>query len=140
MKRHFLLLVCIISVGPLCSTGCDEGAPSDARLDGMRWRLVAWSASSLHPDDFTITAEFSSGRISGTAAVNLYGGPYATSAAGGFSVGSLTMTEMAGSEEAMRAEALYVQLLLGARRYSIHETGLTLLDGNGNAMLIFSKV
>jgi heat shock protein HslJ len=139
MKRHLLLVLCIIPVVTLCCIGCDEDDWSGAELDGTRWRLVAWSVSSLHPGDFTITAEFSGGRISGTAAVNLYGGPYSTFAGGGFSVRSLTMTEMAGPEEAMRAEALFVQLLLGTRGYHTLGTELTMRDANNNALLIFTK-
>ncbi|MCZ7555166.1 MAG: META domain-containing protein [Bacteroidia bacterium] len=139
MKRRFLPVLCILPMLFSSIVGCSEDDFSRGRLDGTQWRLVAWSVSSLHPGDFTITADFSGGRMSGTAAVNLYGGPYSTTAGGGFSVGSLSMTEMAGPEDAMRAEALYVQLLLDCEKYQWNATQLTLYDANGNELLIFRK-
>ena len=107
-----LLMVCALATG--CESDKDNGG--GGKLVGTKWRLQAWSASSLDPTRFNITAEFGDAQISGTAAVNLYGGPY-TASDGNFSVGDLYITQMAGSEAAMRAEAIYMDLLGQARHY-----------------------
>ena len=118
--------------------GCDDSAAdaSTAALEGTPWKLAAWSASSLDPAGFEITADFADGRISGRAAVNSYGGDCSASADGSFSVGALAMTEMAGEPDAMRAESLYLGLLAQARRWRIESSRLMLSDGSQD-LLIF---
>jgi predicted secreted protein len=106
-------------------------------LDGTSWRLEGWSVDSLSAGDFTITATFKDGQISGQAAVNSYGGPYTAGPDDRFSVGTLVHTLMAGSEPAMRAENLYYELLGQARKYQLTSGKLTLTDANGNELLIF---
>jgi heat shock protein HslJ len=108
-------------------------------LPGSRWRLQGWAASSLEPSRFTITAEFSKSQISGTSAVNSYGGTYAASEDGRFSVGDLQSTLMAGPEDAMRAESPYFDWLRQARRYLIDGGRLILSDEQGNHLLVFRK-
>jgi inhibitor of cysteine peptidase len=107
-------------------------------LDGTVWSLEGWSISSLYPGDFEITASFKDGRISGKAAVNSYSGPYSAGPGGEFTVGELASTLMAGPEPAMRAERLYFELLRQARLYHMIDGRLTLLDANGNELLIFA--
>ena len=101
-----------------------------------RWKLAAWSASSLDPAGFDITADFADGRIGGRSAVNSYGGDYAAMADGGFSVGALAMTEMAGEPAAMQAESLFHALLGQANRWRI-ANGQLVLSGGGQDLLIF---
>jgi heat shock protein HslJ len=108
-------------------------------LDGTSWRLQGWSVSSLSPADFDITAAFTSDQITGTAAVNTYGGPYTTTSDGEFAVVDLARTLMAGSEQAMRAEDIYFQLLAEAQAYEIDGKQLFLSDANGNQLLIYDS-
>ncbi len=124
---------------------CGSSAKAHA-LDGTSWRLTGWTLSSLAPDQFTITASFSRGRISGSSAVNTYGGTYSArsedssaGSRGAFSVGRLASTEMAGPEAAMRAEGAYITLLQQARSYKRAGDTLTLYDANGNESLIFAR-
>jgi heat shock protein HslJ len=56
-----------------------------------------------------------------------------------FSVGELQMTLMGGSEEAMRAESTYFELLWQACKFTVNQTTLTLLDAFNNELLIFSR-
>ena len=51
-----------------------DNPPSAAALENTRWKLAAWSASSLNPAGFDVTAEFADGRIGGRSGVNRYGG------------------------------------------------------------------
>lgn len=118
---------------------CDGGAaddPASASLEGTQWKLAAWSASSLAPADYDITADFADGRIGGRSAVNLYGGDYAAAADGTFSVGAMTMTEIAGEPAAMQAESRYLALLAQARRWRIANAQLV-LSADAQDLLIF---
>jgi heat shock protein HslJ len=128
-------IACALAAGCVSSNG--DGA-SGGTLAGTKWRLTAWSASSSDPSQFTITADFSGSQISGTSAVNSYGGSYTATADGRFSVGDLQSTLMGGSEEAMRAETLYFDFLRQARKYAATQTTLTLKDGSNQDILIFN--
>ena len=127
-----------ISVALLAAAGCG-GSGSDApTLAGTAWGLTEWTLSSLDPKDFTITAQFADGKISGKSAVNTYGGPYTEGPGDAFSVGDLASTMMAGPEPDMRAETAYLTLLAQAKSYKLDGGGLTLFDENGNESLIFT--
>ena len=128
----FLLLIAIIAGVVGCS-------PAGARLEGTGWRLTAWSASSLDPLDFKITAVFSGGQISGASVINSYSGPYTSGPGTAFSAGPLTSTLIAGPEPAMRAEVIYAELLGEARSCKVEGTTLTLFDANGNQSLVFER-
>ena len=144
-----MLVLAVAAMSLLCLGGCgDEAAdpgvdePVDdadlASLDGTEWSLVRWREPGLDPADFTITATFADGQISGTSAVNTYGGSYATGSVNDFSVGELASTEMAGPEADMEAEAVYVRLLQDAASFHVTETTLTLFGSDGAESLIFT--
>ena len=132
-----LALSLALSVALLAAAGCGGSGSEPATLDGTDWTLTGWSLSSLDPNDFTITAAFADGKISGNSAVNTYGGPYTEGPGDAFSVGELASTMMAGPEPDMRAETAYLTLLAQARSYKLAGGGLTLFDENGNESLIF---
>jgi len=133
-----LATLAALSVVLLAVAGCG-GSSEPATLDGTSWRLSGWSLSSLDPADFTITAEFADGRISGKSAVNNYGGPYTQGPGDAFSVGEIAGTMMAGPEPEMRAEGAYLELLAAAKSYALKDGGLTLFDEGGNESLIFAS-
>jgi len=126
-----------ISVALLAVAGCGGSGSEPATLDGTAWGLTGWTLSSLDPNDFTITAKFADGKISGESAVNTYFGPYTEGPGDAFSVGDIAGTMMAGPEPDMRAETAYLTLLSQARSYKLKGGGLTLFDQNGNDSLIF---
>ncbi len=128
-------MACTLMMG--CESDNSDGTGGGS-LAGTKWRVTGWSASSSDPSQFTITADFSESQISGTSAVNSYSGPCTATADGAFSVGALQSTEMGGSEEAMRAEALYFDLLGQARTYEATGTTLTLKNGSNQDTLVFS--
>jgi heat shock protein HslJ len=127
-------LVVAVALGGIA--GCSMGGDP---LDGTKWKLEAWTVSSLAPTDFEITAVFSDGQIGGKSAINSYGGPYRAGPGSQFSVSELTSTMMAGSEPAMRAESIYTKLLGEAKSYKLDGTKLTLFDANGNESLIYES-
>ena len=134
------LVTLVISVALLAAAGCGGSGSDTPTLVGTAWRLSGWSLSSLDPNDFTITAAFADGKISGKSAVNTYGGPYTEGPGDAFSVGDLASTMMAGPEPDMRAETAYLTLLAQAKSYKLDGGGLTLFDENGNESLIFAAV
>ena len=131
----FAALIFVIAL--LGLAGC-RGYGNDTHvLDGTAWRLTAWQLSSLTPRDFTITARFANGKISGKSAVNAYGGPYAAGPGQAFSLGDLAVTEMAGLGPDMRAEQAYLALLGKAKSFKRNGDRLTLCDQRGHEVLIF---
>jgi heat shock protein HslJ len=129
-----IVVVLSLSVLLLAVGGCSS---ADRSLEGTRWRLRGWTLSSLNTADFTITAQFEDGTISGSSGVNTYSGPVKLGPGTAFSAGQLSATEMAGSESAMRAESAYMTLLGQAAAYRTGDGTLTLYDGNGNESLVF---
>jgi heat shock protein HslJ len=132
--RGLMLLMGAVALLLVGVVGCSRG---DNPLDGTQWKLSDWTLSSLSPADFTITAKFADGRISGSSGVNSYSGPYRLGSGNAFGVGPLASTEMAGPEPAMRAEGAYLTLLGQATSYKLAEGRLTLFDGGENESLIF---
>jgi heat shock protein HslJ len=135
-----LAAVALVALSACSSGGGSPGGalPGGALLDGTHWRLSEWTLSSLDPADFSITAQFAKGQISGHSGVNTYGGPYEAGPGDAFSAGPLASTEMAGPEPAMRAETAYLSLLGRARSFKVAGGRLTLYDEGGNESLIFS--
>lgn len=138
--RNTILVLAILVVTATIATGCNYTEQKKATLEGTSWKMVAWSISSQDPSDFTFTAEFDVERMSGKSAVNQYGGDYKASADGIFELGQVAMTKMAGSEEEMKAEQNYHQLLSQANKYVVEGETLTFSDENGNQLLIFTKI
>ena len=132
-----LLVLAAAAVAAGCGGSGDSGGSAPS-LEGTAWKLTGWSISSQDPNDFTITAQFSEGRVAGTSAVNQYGGPYTTGDDGSFSVGDLVSTMMAGPEADMKAEQSYLTLLAAAKKYQVDGETLTLMDANGNESLIYT--
>lgn len=137
--KNTMLVLAVLAAIVVVATGCNCTEQKSVGLEGTSWKLVGWSISSQNPSDFTITADFDATRMSGKSAVNQYGGDYKAGADGKFELGPVAMTKMAGSEEEMRAEQNYHQLLSQAKKYSIEGETLTLSDENDNQLLIFTK-
>lgn len=131
------VLFAAMSAFTLGTAAC-AGSDESPGLDGTSWTLTGWSISSLDPNDFTITASFADGTVSGTSAVNSYSGPYTAGPDDAFSTGDIASTMMAGSEEAMRAEQAYVELLGTAASFQLAGDTLTLYDESGNEALVFA--
>jgi heat shock protein HslJ len=134
----------LIAASLIALAGCSSGSGSlgsgsadVSPLDGTQWRLTEWTLSSLSPTDFTITAAFANGQISGSSGVNTYSGQCKLGPGAAFSAGPLASTQMAGPEPAMRAETAYLTLLGQAQSYKTAAGRLTLFDKGGNESLFF---
>jgi hypothetical protein len=60
-------------------------------------RLSEWTLSSLDPADFTITAQFSDGKISGSSGVNTYSGAVKLGPGEALSAGKPTLYDAGGN-------------------------------------------
>lgn len=135
LKRAQLAAVIVILVGAVAVGVLTLGGGG---LDGSSWTLVAWSASSADPAAFTITVEFDDGMIGGQAPVNSYGGGYSARGDGRIEIREIASTLMAGPEPAMRAEALYFELLGQVDRWRADGDTLTLSEGRAER-LVFER-
>jgi len=136
-KRFLSAGIVLLVLIAFIVSGCFLDGAGTETLKGTKWLLTVASVSSPNLSGYSITADFDELDISGRSAVNTYGGPYVITGGGGFEVGELSSTLMGGSEEAMRAEALYFELLQQARKYSVTTTTLTLMDEGNQELLIF---
>lgn len=137
LRRRLLMAGLVLLAGVGCVLAFF--ALGGSALEDTSWRLVGWSAASPDPRDFTITASFAEGQISGTAAVNSYSGEVGV---GGikFSPGAIARTEMAGPPEAMEAESVYFELLATGETYELDGDVLSIKDASGTTVLTFERV
>ena len=135
MRLHAIVLLALLGAF-LAGCATAGSAPS---LDGTSWRLQSWSESTLDPTDYNLTLQFEDGNLGGTPAVNSYGGPYPATAGGDLQIGEVVSTLMAGPEDAMRAEAAYLERLQQVEKFSLSGDTLTLLDAGGNELLVFAR-
>jgi heat shock protein HslJ len=129
-----LALFGVAGLSLIAVVGCSGGGSS---LEGTQWKLTGWTLSSLDPADFTITANFADGKISGSSGVNTYNGEVKVGPGEAFAVGTIATTLMAGPDDAMRAEGAYMTLLNQAKSFKTAAGTLTLYDEGGNESLIF---
>jgi heat shock protein HslJ len=137
-ERLSAVFVALILAGAaLGMAGCRSSGSDTDVLDASAWRLTAWTLNSLDSSDFTITAKFADGKISGNSAVNAYSGPYTAGPGEVFSVGDLAVGGIGGIGPDMRAEHAYLTLLGEAKSFKRSGGRLTLFDQHGNESLIF---
>ncbi len=77
-------------------------------------------------------------KISGNGGVNHYNGRAKITGKGGFKIGGVGATEMAGDPAAMKQEMSYFELLAKMTRYQIAKNTLTLSDDSGKNSLVFA--
>lgn len=135
-----MIILAVLAAVVAVAVGCNGTQQKSASLEGTSWKLAGWAISSQNPADFTITADFDAASISGKSVINQYNGSYTTSDGDKVEFGPIAMTKMAGSEDEMRAEQNYHQLLSQSKKYEVKDNTLTLMDESGNQLLIFEKV
>jgi heat shock protein HslJ len=110
-------------------------------LEGTSWVLAATALDAAGVDEFTPTAEFNDGTVSGTTGVNRYTGTY-TKSRSKLSPGPVASTRRAGSPAAMAIEREYLSRLDRVTSFKISGDTLTLADAKGAPVLVYevSKV
>jgi heat shock protein HslJ len=117
-------------------------------LDGTAWRLVAYRSGDQLvdlPQDATVTLRFDLPDVGGKSAVNQYHGMVefkpdtSDSGEGRLAFIGFASTMMAGPEHLMAVEALYLDLLQKAERWSKENEHLMLQDASGEVALRFER-
>lgn len=133
LPRRLLALAALVV---LSLAGCSDAG---AEIEGDTWTVVGSSVSSSDLSGFDITAVFEDGTVGGRGGVNSYSAPYAVTRDGGLEIGTITQTEIAGPPDAMAAETAYFALLGEVGGYELEGDTLTLLDAEGNQLVIFER-
>ena len=132
MKR--IAMFSALTVLVLVLSGCI--GKQSVSLERTGWKLVSWSISSMKADAFEITANFDDKTMSGKSAVNSYSGTYSID---GYDItfGQFVSTEMAGPEDAMRAESNFFELMKQVKTLKVDGIRMTFMDENKNGLLVF---
>lgn len=152
MKSVMLVLVVGIVVSGVLVLGClgepPDGAPPNLQPERLQlgtWHLDRYDDGSgtLVPvlEGTTITATFGDDeQLSGTAGCNNYFAAYRVEG-DSIAIGPSGSTVMycPEPEGVMDQESAYLGLLESAKRYQIATGELTLLDSEGNSILVFSR-
>ena len=112
----------------------DSSGAAAADLDGSRWNLVSLNGQPLLAGS-AITAEFSDGKVGGSAGVNNYFASF-TLESGVLAIGPAGATRMMGPEEVMSQEMAYLSALGSAS--SAQFDGANLLITYAEGTLTFS--
>lgn len=142
-----LLGACLMAA--LTMSGCKSGESAPAKGDPAAiyggWTLDWLEGKEVAPmlpaggkaPNMTITSD---GKVTGFGGVNRFSGTLdrARLADGGFTLGPVAATKMAGTPQAMELEGGYFAALDKATSYTVSAKGLSLLDGRGE-VLHFSK-
>jgi heat shock protein HslJ len=135
MKSKILALALLIIILAACG-GTTPAAP--ASLEGTSWVLQTLRGQALVAGT-TITLDFDSDEVGGTAGCNQYGGSY-TVAGDQLTLGMLFMTEMycMDPDGVMAQESDYLEALATVARYRMAGERLELLDSDGQVVLSFT--
>jgi heat shock protein HslJ len=112
--------------------------PQHGELGGS-WSLQSLDGEPLIPGT-TITASFSSGRVTGAAGCNQYFASYST-AGTGLVIDGAGSTKMycTSPEGVMEQEGLYLSLLQKASTFSLENGKLVIRDAAGSSILVFAS-
>lgn len=116
------------------------GLPQNAILEGTEWTLNGIAQDDTVVStwiDSEITIKFEDGQVNGYTGCNNFFGSY-TLEGETLSLGPLGMTKRACGEEVGKREMEYVLALEQVAGYRTELNTLTLVDGNGRLLLIFT--
>jgi len=151
MRPRLSSAILLLAVGSLIlavlgNAGCTSKpmpATDDSKaLEGKVWKATEISSSQgLVPTiDVEITAEFASGKLTGTGGVNRYNTTYTTQPGNKIAIAPAAATLMAGPPAAMAQEQAYFSALGKAAAFDVTADSLTLKDAQGNALVKFAAV
>lgn len=130
-----LSVITLLTLG----AGCASTSSEQPRLDGTSWRLTGWAEPEPIPASATITAEFSDGRVAGSAGVNRYNASVTSGTYGSFAIEAPITTKMAGPADATAAEQAFLARLQAATSYRIDDDSLVIDDADGASSLTFTR-
>ena len=121
-------LVCIAGCAPM------QVFPALASIGGPPWTLAAWQADEVTLEGVDITVSYIDGRLVGRSGCNRYVMPASDGyEPGRILPGAVAVTRMACADEAMRAEARFLERLARIDRFELHAGELRLIEGAAGA-------
>ena len=106
-------------------------------LPGTNWRLVNMNGKEVRNAGITIS--FSGNKITGNSGVNNYFSDYIITA-GNITIGTIGSTKMAGSDNLMKTERQYMELLQNAKKIELVNKTTLVLTTNKGKILTFEKL
>ncbi len=146
VKNWLVGIVLVVMLGLIAGCGTPPAAPQTGgsapeggSLAGSSWELSMLQGQPLVPGTHISLVFEDDAQLGGFAGCNSYGGPYQSSAQGGFTPGNMASTQMACMEPAgaMEQEGAYLQALSAATSYRIVGERLELLAADGTVLLAF---
>lgn len=142
------LLVIVATVAMVAVGGCQNGG--SANLEDDEWRLADAPGSDRDIAMYEVTATFETQQVSGRGPVNSYSAPFdvqrgpRTNPADEersprLQIGTITRTEIAGSDDENQAEEEYFRLLTLVTTYRIEGDTLTMFDRDEEPVLVFER-
>jgi len=141
MKNKILLVGIVLFISILVSGCGTETTTID--FEGTSWKLDSYLSSLnnlVSPIANTkMTLEFKDGRISGSSGCNSFFAKY-TVEKNSLSFGLIGATKMnCTNQGVMQQEQTYFERLESVKSYKIQGNKLSLIDGDGKTVLVFSK-
>lgn len=133
MKNIYILLVLVLAFLFVSCTGKEVKEENNNEVSIFReWNLISINDSAVK-GEITLLFDKEEGKVSGNGGVNRY---FATVALEGekVQVGIIGSTFMAGKEEMMVQEGLYLETLSNITTFEIIENKL-ILKGNDNTLI-----
>lgn len=133
MKNIYILLVLVLAFLFVSCTGKEVKEENNNEVSIFReWNLISINDSAVK-GEITLLFDKEEGKVSGNGGVNRY---FATVALEGekVQVGIIGSTFMAGKEEMMIQEGLYLETLSNITTFEIIENKL-ILKGNDNTLI-----
>jgi heat shock protein HslJ len=121
--------------GGASTSGASTSGP--APLEGTSWILGTDALGVSGVEEFTPTALFNAGTVSGNSGCNGYSGSYRTSG-GSMTISNVAGTQMSCGPIADAIETAYLGRLGKVASYAINGSTLTLSDASGSTLLTYS--
>jgi heat shock protein HslJ len=128
----------LLGVSILAGCGGEQGG-TGGRLEGVVWVLESYEdagAMQNVPGNTRIDALFEGGKVSGSSGVNTYSASYESSDST-LTIGPAVTTMMAGREDAMALEQVYLEALGKAASFTATADALTIYGSDGGELLTY---
>jgi heat shock protein HslJ len=137
-----LVVVGLVALVLLVSSGCSSGADDSKALEGRVWKAteIAGVTTVLSGKGTEVTAAFAAGAGELAGGVNRYTATYETQAGEKITISQPAATLMAGTPEAMAQEQAYFAALTRATKYAVTADALTLTDDQGTTLVRYAVV
>ena len=124
---------------PNLSNQSDEKSLSylTKELSGTNWKLVNMGGKEVK--NIGITISFSENKINGNSGINRYFSDYIITA-GNLVIGTIGSTKMAGSDNLMKIERQYMELLQNAKKIELVNKATLILTTDKGKILTFEKL